>query len=1266
MLLELRFITVTAVIAACCSTLAGTIDKTNNADALNLGSSWVGGAIPSAADIAQWSATVMGPNTVELGADASWSGVKLSNPGGAVTLNSGNTLTLGTAGVDLSAATQDLTLNCGLAFGANQIWTVNSGRALTAAGALATTSSTLTKSGLGIVTLSGGGTLSSTLTVNAGKVSIQGGTWSLGGSGDLHQLQIAGGATFEIVGGNVTLPFYAEVSKSGSGGGLMRVSGGNVIENGEFMIGRTSSGTLIVTNTAALTLNQLKIGDLSAANTGTVNLDGGTTTVSFVATRNSASTSILNFNGGTLRAKSAQSAFVNGLTSARVRAGGAVIDSQGFNLTMPQSLLHDPGLGAGSDGGLIKLGSGALTLTGTNTYDGPTAISNGTLNVNGRVDGAGAVTVYSGATLGGTGVVAGAVSVLDNAILAPGTGRLILGDLELSAASTLQLTLAAAGSSANSKLQVNGNVNLNGQLMVSDAGGIASNSVYTALTYTGTLTDLGLTVSPLSQWDVTIDTNTPGEVRLVTARKFPFVEIAEGNLVVRSLSTNLTGIIHGTPGYNYAWYEVRSNSLTGRLIDWGAQVATTSCPFTVRNLQAGTNYVVFFAMDSSRQVVSNWVTLTLTLDANTPVRPRPIPAEIWWGGLSTNNPALVAPGAEWDFVKRYQDGFFFHTAYGANFSTSDKLALAAALRPFNTKYCCELGGGCTPAPSWAYGQAGRNSGWGKSLEENYQALGIVMSDVTHDYHPENLEDFCQAYPSWPQNDILAYFTGDLTLASPGYSFPSGQWKDAFYIYSTNNPHLKIGLTSSPVWWPWGNYPALAANHLAYTPLRDTNNTPIQVNGTNVSFSFNMSDIQNAHINATYSLGMEYFAFATDCPWDYFGAWGNVTDRTNNRAKIRAYEQFLQNRGARHTFICNVSNAAGQPGGNDAQDNYYKQSSLNSLFTHQQEGGRANRYLFESWYQGIPHAAVPETKSGSYANLAMEAIKYLKGIRDTNGALEELSLTLLSSGMTNVIELRNDGDVACLPAVIAFDSGGAGTVNYFDAAGSNITARILSAEGYVYTNRLSPGQTTTLRVVTSVQPLNRTITLEAFWNPQDPTGIVRDRLLLTPPNQPPVLTAISNQTLIAGQTLLLTNAATDPDVPAQTLTWNLLSPPAGATVNSSNGLFSWRPTLAQAPIVTSIGIRVADNGSPSLSATQRFWVTVNRPIQPALSAVGISSCQFQFLISGDAGPDYTVEASTNLSQWFPLWVTNSPSLPFLFSSPSSASQPHQFYRVLMGP
>jgi pectin methylesterase-like acyl-CoA thioesterase len=183
------------------------------------------------------------------------------------------------------------------------------------------------------------------------------------------------------------------------------------------------------------------------------------------------------------------------------------------------------------------------------------------------------------------------------------------------------------------------------------------------------------------------------------------------------------------------------------------------------------------------------------------------------------------------------------------------------------------------------------------------------------------------------------------------------------------------------------------------------------------------------------------------------------------------------------------------------------------------------------------------------------------------------------------------------------------------------------------------------------------------------------LTVNPPlNSAPTFTAPpagTNIAINAGVNLSVACTATDSDTPAQTLTYSLVSGPTNAAVNSSSGNFIWRPTTAQANSVNSVSVVVTDNGTPNLSATNSFTVTVNTltaPV-PTSGSASYSGGQFSISVGGQVGPDYYLQATTNLTggTWTTVASTNSPaSLPVILSDPNAGAQPQQFYRIVNGP
>ncbi|HVV01447.1 MAG TPA: autotransporter-associated beta strand repeat-containing protein, partial [Verrucomicrobiae bacterium] len=128
------------------------------------------------------------------------------------------------------------------------------------------------------------------------------------------------------------------------------------------------------------------------------------------------------------------------------------------------------------NGGLSKIGSGALSLEAPNQYAGGTVVSAGRLYVNnasGSGTGSGTVTV-NGGTLGGTGAIAGSTVINSSGVLAPGAAS--IGSLAFSTPPTLNgttfLRIDSDGgtASADQIIVSSGTLTFGGTLMVSNAG----------------------------------------------------------------------------------------------------------------------------------------------------------------------------------------------------------------------------------------------------------------------------------------------------------------------------------------------------------------------------------------------------------------------------------------------------------------------------------------------------------------------------------------------------------------------------------------------------------------------------------------------------------------------------------------------------------------------------------------------------------------------------------------------------------------------------
>ena len=95
---------------------------------------------------------------------------------------------------------------------------------------------------------------------------------------------------------------------------------------------------------------------------------------------------------------------------------------------------------------------------------------------------------------------------------------------------------------------------------------------------------------------------------------------------------------------------------------------------------------------------------------------------------------------------------------------------------------------------------------------------------------------------------------------------------------------------------------------------------------------------------------------------------------------------------------------------------------------------------------------------------------------------------------------------------------------------------------------------------------------------------------------PALPVQPDRTIGESATLVVTNTASDSDIPPLALTYQLVGPSVGALIDI-NGVITWTPDEYYGPGTYEIWTVVTDNGVPPLSATNSFKVTVNEVNSP---------------------------------------------------------------------
>ena len=392
--------------------------------------------------------TIINAGTLSL----NWTNVMPYGTGkGNVTVNSGAVLALENMDVTINglSGVGTITKASGsntrtLTVGSNDVTSTFAGTIIVESGGL-----NLNKAGSGVLTLTGTNTFSGQTIVSNGQVVLAN-TVAL--SNSLVTVNVNNGLVFSNattfilgrLGGSRSTASTGNFGLTNTAGDPVALIVGNSSNTGSSTFGAMLSGSgSLIKNGAAYSLrvqgtNQAYAGD-TIINAGTLDVNI-TNWFAYGAGKGNVT------NNGILGLRFNQ--IVNGLSGT-----GAVmaLNSGTKNLTVGSNDVSSTFSGVISNGAaaisLTKVGSGVLTLTGSNTYTGATTVNGGTLNINGQVT-ASTTTVATAGTLGGTGVVSLAVTVSNGGTLSPGSsgpGTLTLGsNLVLSNSAVLQYELGTS------------------------------------------------------------------------------------------------------------------------------------------------------------------------------------------------------------------------------------------------------------------------------------------------------------------------------------------------------------------------------------------------------------------------------------------------------------------------------------------------------------------------------------------------------------------------------------------------------------------------------------------------------------------------------------------------------------------------------------------------------------------------------------------------------------------------------------------------------
>jgi len=168
------------------------------------------------------------------------------------------------------------------------------------------------------------------------------------------------------------------------------------------------------------------------------------------------------------------------------------------------------------------------------------------------------------------------------------------------------------------------------------------------------------------------------------------------------------------------------------------------------------------------------------------------------------------------------------------------------------------------------------------------------------------------------------------------------------------------------------------------------------------------------------------------------------------------------------------------------------------------------------------------------------------------------------------------------------------------------------------------------------------------------------IVVTDTNSNPLVTAIGTQSVTENQELVVQVNASDTDIPADTLSYELISGPAGTTIDA-NGVIRWTPGEAFGGTQQSISFRVNDNAGGSTTASFLVNVTEQNqlPILTVPTAHIINELQTLTFTVSASDADAPAQTLTYSLSNAPAGMTINPTTGVVTWKPAEVQGPATF-------